>query len=98
MAREVSKVPEIATKLVTDFTELKKCKRIVLSLCGGMEMLRTSAIQAGFEFDAWVCVEIDDKIRQLAMHIAAQDDKPSPEYVAFDIYDLTLDSLRVSFS
>ena len=32
------------------------------------------------------------------MHIAAQDDKPSPEYVAFDIYDLTLDSLREMFT
>ena len=61
---EVRAEPAHDDSIVTDFTQYK---RIVVSICGGAEMLRLPAIKAGLDFDAWVCIEWDEKVRQLAL-------------------------------
>jgi hypothetical protein len=77
---------------------LKNCKRIVISLCGGIEMTRRAAIEAKLEFDAWVSVEKVENIRNMALHMASSDDKPDPTYMAYDIYDITAETLKDLFT
>ena len=78
--------------------DFRQYKRIVLSICGGIEMPREAANQAGLEYDAWVGVEIDEKAREMALYMASKDDKPSPIYAAYDIYDLTEDKIKKWFA
>ena len=52
-------------------------------------MSRVAANIAGYEYDAWVSVENDPNARKLATHMASKDDKPSPIYLSYNIYDVT---------
>ena len=74
------------------------CKRIILSLCSGIDMPRQAAIEAGLEFDAWISVEKDEGAREMALFLASKDDKPSPIYISYDIYEINKQFLQEHFT
>jgi len=61
-------------------------------------MPRQAAIEAGLEFDAWISVEKDEGAREMTLFLASKDDKPSPIYISYDIYELDKKFLQEHFN